>query len=447
MSVVYLSFGSIARLHNNSLLTVSPIGELTNKARTYAKDPGVFTLSTPSETVLFNFLSQRDGVNIVLPQAQAEVQINISDWLYGQAKINNITSSRPNTLALLKSQFTNGVEIVDIGEMVTNNAIWLPSFVKGNITVGAETHEFIMWMADAYFRDQYPIVSFTIVHPLPLTDKEMDTVFEMNYQELDKRLAKETPDVIEKRTKALTQDAAWPYTERNIISFQILDLTNVGHYSIGYWTYLEWGNGEDAEDQLLDQIQQEILANTDHTRPEWEEKIPDLFNPIEFYVVPSFNRLGLINKTNGAAQYSPIVDQETCMDLVNFYLTPNMTADHVIKSTQHVPHLYKSFSCAFVAKLNNREGMRKVNALYKDYSLIGSGDSDFGGMNDETTEFIRQMENLLAAAEIVTPISLPPAGITRIERFGKVCVAKRVGKAKYIVITRWQMVQDGLVEA
>lgn len=446
MSVSYLSFGSITKLHNNSLLTVSPIGELTNKARTYAKDPGVYTLSAvgaTSETTLFNFLSQNNNVDIVLPQAQAEVQINIVNWLYAQALIGNITGSRANTLALLKAQFTNNVAITDVGEMVTNNAIWMPSFVQGQHTVGTAKHDFIVWLAEEYFRDQFPRVSFTVVHPLPLT--EMDTVFDLNYQQLDTRLQKETPDVIEKRTKELTNGSAWPYTERKIISFQIMDLINTPRYNTGYWTYLEWGNGDDAEDQLFDQIQKEILANTKHTRQEWEEKIPDLFNPLEWYVIPGFHRYGLTNKTNGAKQYSPIVDRETMMALVDKYLTPNMTSAHVIKSMQNVPFMWKSIDCAFVAKTNNRAGMLKVGGLYPDYSLIPSIDTDFQQMNAETTEFIRQMENLLAAAEVVTPISLPPAGITRITRFGKTYVARRIGKVKFICMTRWQMIQDGVV--
>ena len=139
MSTSYLSFASIAKLHNNSLLTASTIGELSNKARTYAKDPGVFTIQAElQESVLYNFLSQKDSVDIVMPQGIAETQIRISNWLYEQAKLNNITGSRPNTLALLQATFNLEVEIEEVGEMATNNAIWLPSYVKGVHLIGDE---------------------------------------------------------------------------------------------------------------------------------------------------------------------------------------------------------------------------------------------------------------------------------------------------------------------
>lgn len=445
MSITYLSFASIAELHNNSLQTVSPIGELTTKARTYAKDPGVFSLASgASPTVLYNFKSQNNNNEIVMPQARATEQINISNWTFAQAKLGNITNSRANTLALLKQTFTGTMEILDVGEMVTNNQYWMPSFIHGNHIVGTVKHEFYLWMADAYFRDQYPLVSFTVIHPIPLT--EIDSLITMNYQQLAERFAKETPDIIQKRTDTATNDAAWPYTERNILPFDVLDLINTPLLTKAYWTALSWGNGEDAEDQLYEQIQKEILAVSKFPRAKWEEVVPDLFNPLEFYVLPYFNRKGLVNRTNGAATYSPIVDRETMMALVDKYLTPNMTADHVIKSMQTVPFLFKSINAAFVGKLNNRQGMKKVYALYPDYQLIPSADTDFGAMNTATMNFILGMENLLAAAEVVTDISLPPVGVTRVQRFGKTYVGRRIGVAKFLVMTRDQMIRDGVVE-
>lgn len=445
MTTSYLSFGSVAKLHNNNQLVTSPIGELSNKARTYAKDPGVFSVNAvDSQTILYNFQAQTDNVDIVMSQVLASAQIGIGDWLYAMNDQGNITNNRPNTLELLKTTFTNNIEIVDIGEMVTNNTFWFPSFVAGNHIVGSEKQPFYLWFADEYFRAQYPAISFTIVHPLPL--EEIDSLLTLNYQQLAARLAKETPDVIETRLHKLTQNAAWPYTDRNVNKFQVLDIINAPNFNDAFWRYVEWGNGAFAEDQRFDQIKAEILSVTAHPEAEWEEKVPDLFNPLEFYGLPYFNRLGVRNKTNGSSTLSPIVDRETMMGLVDTYLTPNMTAAHVIKSMQTFPFLYKSISCAFVAKLNNRKGMEKLSTIVPDYQLISSQDIDFELMSGETMEFVRQMENLLAAAEVVTPISLVPAGITRLTRNNHLYVARRIGKVKYLIMTRYQMVSDRLIE-
>jgi len=439
----YLSFAAIAEFADNAVKVISPIGELSNKAKTYSKDQGIFSIKDqPSATVLHNFISLDGDVEIVMPPAIASKQLEISNWLVAQTKAGNITDNRPGTLALLQAQFSNGVEILNIGEMATNNRYWLPSFVQGSHIVGTEKQSFYLWFADAYFKRQYPLVSFAVVHPLDV--KAMDLLMPMNYKQMAELLETQTPDVISKRFHDVTDNAEWPVTDTGTMPFEIMDLINTPRSVTGWWRYAWWGNGVDSDDILLEQIRKEILDNTQYPLAKWEEKIPDLFNPIEFYVIPNFNRYGLLNKTNGARNYSPIFDEETGMDLVNKFLTPVMTPEHVIKSTQFVPFLWKSIGCSFVGKLNNREGTKKIYQIFEDYSLIPSTDDNFGLMNFQTMEFIRNMENLLAAAEVMTDISLPLPGITRVVRFNKIFAARRVGKVKYLVLTKYQMAQDGV---
>jgi len=445
MSTSYLSFATITKLYSNNIGVVSAIGELSGKALSYAKDPGKFSLAVnvASATTLVNFLSTKDGVEIPMPQAIAEAQIGISNWLYAQALAGNVTSSRTNCLQILKTQFTTNVIIEDIGEMATNNAIFLPSYVKGYHIVGSEQQPFYMWMADAYFRLQYPHVKFTVIHPLPIG--EMDWLMNANYQEIAARLASETPVVVAKRESQATNNYEWPGTERNPIEFQIIDLINTGKYNVGTWIIWSWGNGADAEDQLFEQIQNEIMANTQFTRAQWEEKIPDLFNPLEFYVIPEFGRIGVVNRTNGASTYSPIVDRETVMSIATKYLGPTMPSTHLIKSAQSVPLMYKSLQALFVAKVNNRAGMTKITSIVPDYQLIASKEPEFETMSQESMDFAYGMEELMAAAEIVTPISLLPPGVQRVERLGKLCVTKRINRVKYVAFTKYQMIQDGIV--
>lgn len=443
MSTSYLSFGSFARLHNNNHLVTSPIGELSNKAMTYAKDPAKFSLVGGSEMVLVNFLAETDNQDVVMPQDLADKEISIGNWLYDQANRGNITASSANCLSLLQQQFTNNIEILEVGDMVTNNTVFFPSFIRGNHKVNGENQSFYIWFANEYFLSQYPRVSFVICHPLPI--EEMDTLMDMNYRQVNERLAKETPNVVEDRIDKLTNNEQHPASYRRIDSFSIVDTINVPNYSTGYWQTLVNGNGDDADDQLYTQMQDEILENSKFSREQWEEKIPDLFNPTEFYVIPYYDRLGIKNKVNGTSTLSPIVDNETNRDHVDFYLTPNMTEEHVIKSLQWVTFLYKSYQCAFVGKLNNRPENTKITQLYPDYQLIPSDDPDFEIMSGATMTFIKEMENLIAAAEMVTPNNLTPAGITRVTRFNKLCVSKRVGKVRFVVITRWQFLQDGLI--
>lgn len=442
----FLSFGSIAKLHNNNGTIVSPIGELSNKARTYCKDPAVFGAAVDSPTILFNFYSSDGTSDIVMPTAIAQRQIAISDWLYDQAKKGNLSDSGSNCLTLLKAQFTVDVEFLSVGEMVTDSTIYLPSMIHGNHleTVGSETvrHPFYIWFADEYFLRQYPNIIFTIIHPIPLG--EIDTLMEMNYQQIKARFEEETPYIIQRRTDELTDNNAYPYTTRGVQPFEIMDDVNETSV-IGFWRYITWGNNEDSEDALFEQIRSEILAVSKYPLADWEEKIPDLFNPVEYLAYPDYTRLGITNLTNETSTLSPLLREDNRRSLVDRYATPFTTEEHIIESLVYVPFLFKSVSMAFVGKPTNREGYKNISDVYSDYQLIPSTDSDFGLMSPVTRDFIYTIETLLKAAYVVTPTSAVPMGISRITRNGSTYVSKTVGITRIVMLTRHQLILDGVI--
>lgn len=438
MTTTYLSFASVAKLHNSG--AVSPIGELSVRSRTFEVDPDVFSQDNTTEVILYNFLSTNDGTSTQLPQTLAAKQLEISDWLYQQALGGKLTEDKSECLNLLSTTFTDGVEFEAVGDMVTNNAIWLPSVVRGYHLVTdasdptvVDKQMFYLWFADAYFQEQYPHATYLIVHPVPLD--EIDSLYDLNYQQLAERLAKETPDVIVDRENQLSDNS--PYTERKVLKFEIYDLINTPNKVMGYWRILVRGNYN--EDAVLDQIRKEIIDNSKHTEEEWAEKIPDLFNPNEMYGIVRFDRLGLLNKTNNTRTYSPIVDYETELKYPDQYLTPFMSSDHVIKSTQSVPSLYKSMQYTMTAKVNNRDGYQKMSDILADYQLIPSTDSDFGRISLDTRTYLLEIENLLAASETVTEFNLPPAGITTVIRFEKLWVCKKINNVRYLILTKYEM--------
>lgn len=443
MSKNYLSFASIAKLRNNTPLTVSPIGELSNKSLCYTKDPAGFSANPVTETVLYNFLTTDGTKEIAMTQAIAEQEIQISDFLYQEAIKGNVGKDRGTTLNLLQQNFTVNVEITEVGEMITNNVVWLPSYVKGKHIEGKDKNDFTLWFADDYFLRQYPRLSLLIVHPLPV--EEMDTVFTLNHQQLDERLTKETKAVLEKRIATATQNTRYPYSDRLVFESEIMDLINTPSFSMGEWTVLGWGNLTDSEDAIIDKIAEELKANSKHTDDELAEKYPNIFNPVEFYAIPYWDRIGIQDKTTGGSTYSPIVDRETSDNNVTKYLVPNMTKDSVIKSMQIFPFHYKSIEVAIVGKPQNRAGFKKASQVYGDYQLIQAGDSDFENMSETTMAFVYGMQELLAAAESTTPYNLPPQGIGVTTRFNQLYVTRRIGKIKFLMMTRYQFQNDGLV--
>ena len=446
----FYSFGSIPKLHNNGQNALSPLGELSSQARNYAKDPGVYAKDT--DTVLYNFYSKRDNVFVEFPKALAEKEIDVCDWLLREAENNRITNDPVTCLHALKTNFSGTIEITAVGEMVTNSVIWLPSYFEGIHTTTpsgggqAERSEFRVWLANEYFVTGYPFRDISLVHPVPLA--QIDQLLNLNYLQLAERLLKETPDVIEGRVKTFTQNGLYPYSNRKIYPFIVYDRINKGKFVLCYWTALIWGNDADADDEIYDKIQTEIKANSSLALNFWEEGIPDLFNPLEFYITPYWDWLGMRNKTNNSSNYSPIGDYEK--ELVNpkkycSVIMPGITDDHLIKSQQTVPHQYKSILLSFIGKPSNHAGLKKIKDLYPDYSNVSSRDPDFGRMEEATIDFINQIQLLVSAAERMTPDSIPPEGVFRKMIGNKVFATKKIGKVKYTMVTKYQFVTDGII--
>lgn len=447
----YYSFGSVPKLHDNGNGVVSPLGELSSDTRNYAKDPGVYAKDT--DTVLINFYSKQDNAFVAFPREFAEKEIDICDWLVKEAEANRIRNDPKACLQAIKAQFSGDIEVTAVGEMVTNSVIWLPSYFEGvHITPQREGRqeeraEFRVWLANEYFATGYPFRDIAIVHPVEL--EQIDLLIDLNYLQLGERLLEETPDVIEQRVKVFTENAKYPYCNRRVLPFKIFDRINKGKFVIGYWTALIWGNSADSDDEIYEKIQEEIKSNTKHPLNYWEEAIPDLFNPLEFYVTPYWDRLGMRNKTNNSSNYSPIADYQTMLVNPKKYskvLLNSITDDHLIKSLQTIPHQYKSIMLGFVAKPSNYGELTKISQLYGDYSIVSSDDPDFGRMQETTITFIEKLQGLIAAAENMTPDSIPPKDIFRKMVGDKVFAVRKIGNVKYTMVTRYQFIKDGVIE-
>lgn len=441
MLVNFLSFGSIPELHDRHPLVTSPIGEPTGSELTFSKDPNYYP-SKDGSTTLINFYSRSsDDEEVTIDQTVIDRQNEITVWLLDQGKRGNLTQNAQECLQQLRATFTKDVEIVSVGEMVTNGTLYLPAFVEMNFTTAEDEITARVWYATGYFSAEYPFREILIALPLPPED--MDFLINHNHLEIESRLEKETPDVIQERINGLTVGQKYPYTARKSVKFEFIDTTNNQTVPI-FFTAIIYGNASDVDEQLYETIKEEILNNSVFDETVWEPHLPDLFNPLEFTCVPYWNTVGLINETKAASTYSPIGDYADSLVLPTKYC-PTINSQDLIKSLQTVPFMYNNTLVAFVAKAKNYGGKIKIRELYPDYQILSALDYDNGRVEPETFDFIRQMETLLSAAEVVRPDGIPPAGVKRLVRNDILYVTKRIAKVNYLCPTYWQMVKDGVI--
>jgi hypothetical protein len=422
--------------------STSPLGELTNNTITYAKDPDFYSQAgVPINLVGFRGVSETSNYEKV-PDAFVKPVTDMLNWLYNQAKTNKTTNSSQACLQLLKTNYVTGWTWADVGVMVTNNAIWLPSSIRFTLTVGDVTCDFKIWFANEYFAVEFPYREIYVVHPIPITD--IDSLADQNYKQVKALIQAQTTSKIEARVDALLGTDYAPPSRRVVYSFDIYDLINTGNKNTGDWTVIYYGNPNDAEEQTYEQIKDCILKNSKHTEEEWAEVIPDLFNPLEFAVVPYWDNIGIQNETVQGSTLSPIFTYDTGLTYPNKY-GALWDSSQIIKSLQVVPSLYKSASMAFIGKPTNHNDLRLIKQVFPDYQLIPSADSQAGMMSKATSQFIKDLEGMLAAGETVTPDGMPPTGIQRVMKNGMLYITRRTSNVKISMITRYQFVKDGIL--
>lgn len=443
MSILFSCFTNIAELKVNG--STSPLGELTNECHTYSKQPDYYYKDTsPIELVGFRGVNQSnpDSRYEKIPASHAVPVVGMLDWLYAEAKKGNITENAQLCLQALQTKYSNGWVWKNVATMVTNTQIWLPSSINFTYEVGGVVHEFKIWFANAAFKVEFPYREIYVIHPIPITG--IDFLATKNYLEVENRLREETIDKIDNREKTLIGEDD-PYSHRQVIGFDVYDLVNRPRKNLAFWTILIYGNPNDAEEEIYEAIRNCILKNSAKDEADWEEVIPDLFNPLEFIAVPYWNEYGLVNETALGSTYSPIYSH-LGGDVLPKKYADFYAEEDVIKSLQIVPHLYKSAKMGFVGKPTNNQGRIHIKTVYPDYQLIPSSDSQAGMMGKETSQFVKDLGEMLAAAEVVTPDGLPPKGMQRVIRAGRLYLTKRMSRVKVTMITRYQFIKDGLVD-
>jgi len=429
MSNAVLGFCAIPALFDNTKLTTSPLGELSSQSVSFSKDIGVYDNTTYPNVTLMAFVSEIGNDHAALPDALSDGILKLCSWIYNQANAGNLTDSGATALQQLKAEFDSVWDNLTIGEMETNGTIWMPAWFSGNLKTNSEINVKI-WFADGAFSVQYPRREYLVVGPVP--DSEIDALFQ-NYKNVATRLAQETQDKFVTRLNAAR--SKYPESGLKTYGFAVHDTVNKPNTNDAYWTIVYYGGSAVSEDDIYEAIRNTILGSSKHTREEWEEVLPDLFNPMEFYLLPNWLENGIPNKTTQQAQYSPVGDYETLLDQPTKVFR-NFEQTHIIKSLQTFPSLYKSINILTLGKPTNRDGLIKLRTLYPDYSLIPSRDKDFDLMTKATTDFILAVEQMLLAAETMTEDTEVPIEVSRAERDGVLYTTKTINGVKYLMVTK-----------
>lgn len=422
--------------------STSPIGEINNLGETYAKEPDrYYNGKGISELIILRGVAGT-AQHEKIPSSHQTPVVDMCDWLYAQAKAGKLSNNSQATLQALMAEFSGNSVFKSVGTMVTDGSIWLPSHIYFSMTIGAVVHEFKIWFAIKNLLDEFPYRDIYVFGPVP--PAETDLLMTLNYKELATRLAQETFSRLQARIDKLLDSNKYPYSARLVVPYDVYDLINKPNKTVAEWTIVIYGNPLNADDDINEAIKNCIIKNSKYTEADWEDKIPDLFNPLEFFIVPHFDSIGIENETTKGSTYSPIFQflngDRLALKYADFYDT-----SFIKSSLQIVSHLWKSIEMSIVGKPKNNLNQTTFSSVYPDYQLQPSTDSQAGMMSDATLDFVAKVEDLLSSAEIADDVNLLATGVNKVVRKNRLYVTMKIGKVKFTCITRQQFVKDGLI--
>lgn len=444
------AFVSYGALTNNAYGVTSPIGELSLRSGTFAKDRAHFigaTDTSPQTSAELTIFSSKleDGTPTDAPAELSALLVEIGAWAYKQAVDGVFTSSTDSFRDIFEAQFGAKTNDLNVGIMVTNGTIWMPSYITffldseevftNPVPAGFENARSRLWFSDAAFKQQYDEYNIAFVAPVA----ELDDLFQYPLQVVN-LLAERTPA---ETTELVAQVAGnSPYTILTSRNFKYYHLGNPLEQTDAYWTFVIWSEYGNNLDTMKIDLAAWILANSTHTREEWIQIFPDIFATTEFIITPLWNQYAIPNLTLEQALYSPTVKLEDARTFMRATAAgTGYTNQHVDDHMTFLSMPFKSLACICIGGPENRDEKYHLYDVRTDFIDVPTSSLDFDRQSEETRNWAMKMFAMLNVAESMSETTDMPAGMYRLKRLNAdneeiLYVAASIYDVQYLVTAK-----------
>lgn len=419
-------------LADNTVGAIAPLGELSTDSMTYAKEKGQYVSDQYPDTLLYSFESRDPELGLVpVPIQQSDNALMVGQWIFSNAISGQLTENRQQCQQQLSTEFVTDLENFEVGEMVSNGNIWMPSWVSYRI-IGTES--FVkLWFSDEAFSSQYDGYELEIIPPVDNIDDLFGSRAAVRAL-LDSRTLQDVVRITESKR------AEFPYTVLRTDQFNWVDRHDTESpkwETPTYWTVLVYGRIADNIDTIRNELVEWILERSSRDREAWVEILPDLFAATEFIITPMWSQYSVPNQTIQAGVYSPIVKvpeaislaKQTCKGagFSEAWVEQNLT----ITTTP-----FKSIGLVVTGSEENRDGITNFSDRFPDYMSVSTNSHDFSRMSPETQQWVLMLNEMLKHSETMTRYSGIPAGYNRLIREDVVYLVRDYQNIQYLMVTR-----------
>lgn len=423
-------FVGISPYVNNVPGVTSPLGELSTWSSTYSKEKGEYQNVNVPGYKLITF-SSRDSITeqqaaVSDPQALEILSVIRAMVAYGSTHI------RPYPLvdfhAAISAEFYEIIAQLQVGSFVDNGLMALPQWVSWT-SAANNGNQIKVWLSDDAFQNQYDGYEINIIPPIEPLD--------LFFGSYNTAIAQVNTRTLSSSLGELVQNAKsiYPETYIRFNEYNFINPLNPAQSTKIIWPMLIYGIAGDNVDNTKDSLINYILANSSHTRAEWETIIPDLFKRTEFTIIPRWDKLAVPNLTTISGLYGSFMDPNECVAMAKLAV-PSESVIFVENNVTIFPYDYKAITLVAVNGSANVDGKKTLTEIFPDYLPINTSLPDFNRMQVKTREWSLLLEKLLLAAETATLYTTIPIGTRRVVRNGFLFVTAMYDNVHYLVAAR-----------
>ena len=424
-----LSFLTIADLVANQSLQTAQVGELSRFSETFAKDKAEYqSAQVPGyKLTVFKSIDISNGNYNVLDVIKvAEIMTvarSIMSYVNGHAR----SYDSSDFLETIVANNTGVIRNFRHGERVDNGNISCPEwFSWDSVNKG---YSIKIWMSDSAFQAQYEDSQIVVIPPLT----PLDNFFNF-YSTVATALDNIAPDTLDRMIEQFRDHQ--PESYLRLLQFEFVNKNNVSQTKKVVWPVLIYGAAGDNPDSIKDAIVDYVLANSSHTKAEWEVIFPSIFKRTEFIIIPRWDKISIPNLTNLSALYGNHLDPAECLDFAVAH-TPFYPEAHVRANTTIMPYDYKAINMLIVGGNNNVDGKKKITDLYPDYIPVNTSSLDYNRMSMNTRSWGLKLEEMLIEAERINEYSSIRHGLRRVTRNNIVYVSALINNVNFLMAAKY----------
>jgi hypothetical protein len=413
---------------NNTPNVVSDYGELSTVGYTFAKEPRVYSSTTYPTLSLVHFPSAGSamGTADAIPDTFKEHIIKVMNAVYSKTASGMIEFAPGEFIDYINSQMGAAVADVKVGGVVVSGGRSIVEWVQWiNATDGAD-NLIKVWFTNESFVGQFDEYDITVILPFDIPNQFFDQPQDVKNLLKSLTYAQEVERIDLARDNS-SETKLWGNTYNYVNPIDRNDKTPAK------FTALLYGPAADNVDVIKEKIVDYLLANSDFTRDQWKNILPDLFLRTEFLLFPKYSPMAIENVEGGVnGIYSPIVNlDEAMMQLVGDAAVYEEA--HVRQYGQVLPFAYMSISLSVIGNKENRDDKFRLSDWFPDYFFAPNTSADFNRMSVATQNWAQMINQMLPIARDMTQTSTIPLSYSRVIRGNKMYLAKSIDNVQYLL--------------